>query len=72
MSGEHCQACGKQYETVYYLSDDVWERIKPENEPTTHGDFGAGLLCPTCADQRARQKGIFLYWEANAGDWRVK
>ena len=58
--GEHCQICGEGYATVYYLDDDVWEKIKPPGKSK-----GAGLLCPKCADERAREHGIVLYWNAH-------
>jgi len=53
---EKCFSCGKRYPTVYSVPDEVWEQINPT---TTHG---AGLLCPQCADKRARERGIILYW----------
>jgi len=56
---ETCQACRKSYETVYRVPADVWEKIKPGGKPA-----GAGLLCPLCADIRAREAGIDLFWEA--------
>lgn len=58
-TGEHCQDCGVAYATVYWLPDDVWERITPRPEQR-----GAGLLCLRCADQRAQDAGLFLYWTA--------
>lgn len=57
--GEHCQECGAAYDTVYWLPDDIWALITPKPD-----NAGAGLLCPTCADKRARRAGIYLKWEA--------
>ena len=54
---EHCQVCGKEYETVYSIPDEVWRKITPK-------DGEAGLLCIECADQRARRMGRELYWIA--------
>lgn len=42
--GEHCQVCGKGYDTVYWLPDDWWALITPKPDQP-----GAGLLCPDCA-----------------------
>ena len=57
---EHCQHCGDGYDTVYYVDDDSWEKIKPAGKAK-----GAGLLCPKCAEKRAREKSIILYWSAH-------
>ncbi len=38
-----CQSCGNIYKVDFLVSDDVWERIKPENKPK-----GCGLLCGIC------------------------
>lgn len=58
--GETCHACGQHYAAVYWLSDEVWARITPRPESP-----GGGLLCPSCADQRACAAGIPLYWRAS-------
>ena len=55
--GELCAACQDRYLTVYRLPDPVWDEISA----------GANLLCPDCADARARKLGIELYWEATVG-----
>lgn len=60
--GEHCQDCGVAYATVYRLPDDVWARITPSDNPF------AGLLCLRCADQRAFDAGLFLYWTAERSE----
>jgi hypothetical protein len=57
--GEQCDFCGQRYLAVYSVPDEVWQRIKMPAKPV-----GAGLLCPTCADFRARRAGIFLEWTA--------
>ena len=59
---EHCQICGKGYEMVYSVPDEIWSKITPKK--------GNGLLCIECADKRARKLGIDLYWSANEGGWR--
>jgi hypothetical protein len=56
--GERCQACRRAYLTVYDLPDAIWSAITPSAHP--HG----GLLCPACADERARSVGLLLYWTA--------
>lgn len=50
---EKCSCCGQRYDTVYELPSFIWRRIASRQ-----------LLCPTCADSRARDKGIHLYWGA--------
>jgi len=48
--GEHCQACGRAYDDVYWLPDDWWAKITPKPDQP-----GAGLLCPDCALERLRE-----------------
>lgn len=62
--GEKCMNCGKRYLTVYTLSDELWKKITDKND-------GSGLLCPSCIDVIAREKGINLYWEAAEGNYPV-
>ncbi len=62
---EVCQICGNAYAEIYHVPDDVWEAIKPPGKVE-----GAGLLCPRCADSRARENSITLYWEASSGWWK--
>ena len=57
---ETCQICGKQYDTVYRVPDEVWEIIKPAGKPE-----GAGLLCLPCAFKQAKAHGIELEWAAD-------
>ena len=61
--GERCHACGRDYETVYNVPDDVWSAITPSETQT------AGLLCLQCADDRARTEGIHLWWQAEVNDY---
>lgn len=72
--GELCHDCGRRYRVVYRVPNEVWAAIAPGK-----ASLGAypehmlgGLLCVDCADERARERGIYLYFEASAGDWRVK
>jgi hypothetical protein len=65
VEGEKCQACGQTYATVYWLPDDVWACITPVPLQAE----GAGLLCPPCADKRARAAGIELFWGAGVGEY---
>jgi hypothetical protein len=60
---EKCQRCGKRYDTVYTLPDYIWRKISPKGSLS-------GMLCPECADEIAREKGIVLYWTANENDYR--
>ena len=59
---ESCDFCGKDYDTVYTVSDKLWEQITGINN-------GSGLFCPICFDKMARQKGIELYWKAKEGEY---
>ena len=64
--GEHCQKCGRQYLTVWWAGDRdggaLWERVYEKATGQQNG--GAGLLCPVCFDDAARQLGITLHWMA--------
>ena len=57
---EVCQQCSTHYSTIYRVSDEIWVQIAKRND-------GGGLLCPVCADARASELGIQLYWEAAIG-----
>jgi hypothetical protein len=63
---ETCQDCGSPYEEVYRVPDEVWRQISPK---ASEGDGLGGLLCLHCAEVRAWQKGITLYWEAAIGNF---
>ena len=52
---EHCQICGKKYEYVYKVSNELWEKV-------TGIKNGSGLRCIDCFDKEAKEKGIFLQW----------
>jgi len=56
--GEHCQICGKKYETVYEVSDNLWEKI-------TGIKNGSGLRCIPCLTREARKMGIYIHWYGN-------
>jgi hypothetical protein len=64
-AGEKCQSCGVLYREVYKLPDDIWAAISPKPDVP-----GAGLLCFPCADDRARRRGIELFWIGSIGDYR--
>lgn len=53
---EHCQMCGKEYEYVYKVSDELWKKI-------TGIKNGSGLRCISCLNKEAKGKGISLRWE---------
>lgn len=68
---ETCDQCGQKYETIYGVPNEVWARIAPK--PETLGkhiehQYG-GMLCIPCAERRARETGIVLYWNASENDW---
>lgn len=62
--GEHCQICDYAYLTIYQLPDEIWNDIKPKGKPE-----GAGLLCISCADRLARNKGYEIYWSGIEKDF---
>lgn len=53
--GEHCQICGKEYEYIYEVSNELWEKI-------TGIKNGSGLRCIPCFVKEARKKRIYLEW----------
>lgn len=57
--GELCGACQERYQTIYLVPDKVWDQIAG----------GTNLLCPKCADARARKLGVELYWEAEVDEF---
>lgn len=68
---ELCETCGRHYEIVYRVPNDVWTKITPRKDglgPHPEHQYG-GLLCPDCAAKAARDEGIELYFEASTGDW---
>jgi len=58
---EYCDSCGKAYEIVYDVPDDIWDKITLKK--------GDGFLCIECANKRAEELGIDLYWSANKGEY---
>lgn len=50
--GERCQDCGRDY-VLWNAETDLYVRV--------HGNPG-GLLCPSCFDRQAREKGLTLDW----------
>ena len=62
MTSEKCDICGKHYETVYRVPDEVWEKI-------SHKENGAGMLCIEHADYFARELGIELFFSAGIGEF---
>lgn len=57
---ERCQDCGETYATVYRVPNHLWALIA--------GDLN--LLCLLCADRRARDLDLELYFDASVGHWR--
>lgn len=64
---EKCQNCGKRYKTVYRVSDEIWELIKPPFK-----EKGTGLLCLSCAEAIAKLNNVDVYWEGTIGDFPSK
>ena len=64
--GEYGQRCGRVYDNVYRVPDDVWAKIAPS---PVDGWKAGGLLCPPCAERRAHEAGINLWWEAAVDDF---
>ncbi len=62
--GERCDICGRLYRMHYQVSDDVWSKVIPSGNKT-------GYLCLSCADFRARQKGIELCFKAEVRSSRT-
>jgi len=58
---EYCDSCGKAYEIVYDVPDEIWDKITLKK--------GDGFLCIECANKRADELGIDLYWSANEGEY---
>ena len=58
---EYCNSCGRAYEIVYDVPDKIWSKITLKK--------GDGFLCIECADKRAEELGIDLYWSANKGEY---
>jgi hypothetical protein len=62
-TGEQCAVCGRQYEYVYRVPDDVWAKITPSDNPE------GGLLCIDCASKRAEEMGITLRFHGKVEWW---
>lgn len=58
---EYCDSCGKAYEIVYDVPDEIWDKITLKK--------GDGFLCIECANKRAEGLGVDLYWSANKGEY---
>lgn len=58
---EYCDSCGKAYEIVYDVPDEIWDKITLKK--------GDGFLCIECANKKAEELGIDLYWSANKGEY---
>jgi len=49
-----CQQCGKNYKVDLIVSDELWEKIKPEGKKDN-----AGLLCGPCIMKRIESLGKY-------------
>lgn len=69
--GEKCDSCGRRYQIVYIVPNEVWAKITPR--PDQLGEHPehqlGGLLCPDCASERASEIGITLCFEAGSSAW---
>lgn len=61
MNCEHCDVCGFPYQTVWRVSDTIWEQVI--------GDLNINLICPSCFDVIAREIGLELFWEASINEY---
>jgi hypothetical protein len=52
---EFCKRCGAQQPVVWTASDDLWAQFSGWTDD-------GGVLCPTCFDRRAQQRGVLLRW----------
>lgn len=53
-----CQECGRPYKVDLIVSNQLWEKIKPNNKQK-----GAGLLCPTCIVEKLEKMHTYSIWE---------
>ena len=51
-----CQRCGERYKVDLIVSDELWEKIKPEVKKK-----GSGLLCGRCIAERIEKMGYNAY-----------
>ena len=58
---ERCHICGKEYEYVYEVTNELWEKI-------TNIKNNSGLRCIPCLEKSAKSKGINLRWYG----WEIK
>ena len=49
-----CQRCGERYKVDLIVSDELWEKIKPEVKKK-----GSGLLCGRCIAERIEKVGRY-------------
>ena len=63
---EHCHICKRKYDFVYSVPDEVWEKISPV---PVDGFKSGGLLCIECANTRADENGIILFWSAGVNGY---
>lgn len=54
-SWELCRRCNRRYPTVWQAPDDIFQQV-------TGITNGSGLLCISCFDVMAREKGVILFW----------
>ena len=57
---EKCFNCGKKYEYVYRIPDELWNLIV---------DKKSGMLCIDCLNVMANGKDIYIYFEGNNGEY---
>lgn len=64
---ELCDDCGRSYDIIYRVPDEVWAKIAPK---PIEGFEEGGLLCPDCASLRAwDHHEIVLRFDGTQGWW---
>jgi regulator of replication initiation timing len=48
---EICQLCGREMGIGFHVDDEVWKKLSPSGDQW-------GVLCPWCADKRAKELGM--------------
>lgn len=52
-----CQGCGTNFKVDLIIPDDLWEKIRPLNEPK-----GAGILCGKCIMEKIEKISNYDVW----------
>lgn len=52
--GDTCQRCGKEFKIDINISDNIWNKIKPDEKPNE-----SDLLCPMCIILKLEKLGKY-------------